>query len=37
MVLIDGKMIWKTGEWPWQWNRIKKIKNPFEEQYNLSR
>lgn len=30
MALIDGKVIYKTGSWPWQWDRIKKIKNPFE-------
>lgn len=30
MALIDGKVIYQTGSWPWQWDRIKKIKNPFE-------
>lgn len=37
MALIDGKVIFKTGSAPWQWSRMKKIKNPFEEQQNSSK
>lgn len=29
MALIDGKVMYQTGSWPWQ---LKRIKNPFEEQ-----
>lgn len=36
MALIDGKVIYKTGPAPWQWSRMNKIRNPFEEQQNPS-
>lgn len=31
MALVDGKVIYQTGSALWQWSRLKKIKNPFEE------
>ncbi|KAF3770964.1 LexA/Signal peptidase [Cryphonectria parasitica EP155] len=32
MALIDGKVIYQTGSWPWQWSQIKKIRNPLDEE-----
>lgn len=32
LALIDGKVIYKTGSWPWQWSQIVKIRNPFDEE-----
>lgn len=31
MALIDGKVIFQTGSWPWQWRQFERVRNPLEE------